>query len=78
MEGESLAKQNGKQAEVIRKLRTKEKTTEAEVKKLKTETDRLSGTIFFSKWRLKAGLGIRIRSNPYNSADLTPLQNHSP
>jgi hypothetical protein len=38
-----LAKQNGKQAEVIRKLRAKEKTTENEVKKLKADTEKLTG-----------------------------------
>jgi peptidoglycan hydrolase CwlO-like protein len=42
-EGEALAKQNGKQAEVIRKLRAKEKTTEGEIKKLRADTDRLTG-----------------------------------
>jgi hypothetical protein len=43
LEGEALAKQNGKQAETIRKLRAKEKTAEAEAKKLRGDTERLTG-----------------------------------
>jgi hypothetical protein len=43
LEGEALAKQNGKQAETIRKLRAKEKTAEAEAKKLRADTERLTG-----------------------------------
>ena len=43
LEGEALAKQNGKQAEIIRKLRAKEKTAEAEAKKLRADTERLTG-----------------------------------
>jgi chromosome segregation ATPase len=51
-EGEALARQNGKQAEVIRKLRAKEKTTEtdlakykAEAEKSKSEVERLSKSL---------------------------------
>jgi hypothetical protein len=47
LEGEALAKQNGKQAETIRKLRAKEKTTEAETKKLRADTERLTGQHLF-------------------------------
>ncbi len=43
LEGEALAKQNGNQAETIRKLRAKEKTAEAEAKKLRADTERLTG-----------------------------------
>jgi hypothetical protein len=43
LEGEALAKQNGKQSETIRKLRAKEKTAEAEAKKLRADTERLTG-----------------------------------
>merc|ERR1719318_1668366 len=39
-EGEALARQNGKQAEVIRKLRSKEKSHDGEVSKLKTELEK--------------------------------------
>ena len=39
-EGEALAYQNGKQAEVIRKLRAKEKGHDIEVSKLKSELDK--------------------------------------
>ena len=39
-EGEALAKQNGKQAEIIRKLRAKEKTQETELSRLKTDNEK--------------------------------------
>merc|ERR1719481_2256109 len=39
-EGEALARQNGKQAEVIRKLRAKEKGHDSEVSKLKSELEK--------------------------------------
>ena len=39
-EGEALARQNGKQAEVIRKLRAKEKVADKEIEKLKTESEK--------------------------------------
>jgi chromosome segregation ATPase len=39
-EGEALARQNGKQAEVVRKLRAKEKTAEAELVKLRAESEK--------------------------------------
>jgi len=39
-EGEALAKQNGKQAEVIRKLRSKEKGHDSEVSRLKADLDK--------------------------------------
>merc|ERR1719357_1559416 len=39
-EGEALAKQNGKQAEVIRKLRSKEKCHDGEVSRLKADLDK--------------------------------------
>lgn len=62
LEGEALAKQNGKQAEIIRKLRAKEKTTEAEVKKYRADTDRLTGEVERLKKELagreEAGLGL--------------------
>jgi len=40
-EGEALAKQNGKQAEAIRKLRAKDKTAETESAKVKAELENL-------------------------------------
>lgn len=39
-EGEALARQNGKQAEVIRKLRAKEKGNDSEVNKLKSDLEK--------------------------------------
>merc|ERR1712179_211589 len=39
-EGEALARQNGKQAEVIRKLRAKEKGNDNEVSKLKSDLEK--------------------------------------
>ena len=39
-EGEALARQNGKQAEVIRKLRAKEKTADKDVEKFKAESEK--------------------------------------
>ena len=39
-EGEALARQNGKQAEVIRKLRAKEKSADKEIEKFKTESEK--------------------------------------
>merc|ERR1719318_980825 len=44
-EGEALARQNGKQAEVIRKLRSKEKSHDGEVSKLKTELEKNVGEV---------------------------------
>ena len=39
-EGEALARQNGKQAEVIRKLRAKEKTADKDIDKFKSESEK--------------------------------------
>merc|ERR1712106_1212312 len=39
-EGEALARQNGKQAEAIRKLRSKEKGHDSEVSKLKADLEK--------------------------------------
>jgi len=39
-EGEALARQNGKQAEVIRKLRSKEKTADKDIDKFKSESEK--------------------------------------
>ena len=39
-EGEALARQNGKQAEVIRKLRAKEKSADKDIEKFKTESEK--------------------------------------
>ena len=39
-EGEALARQNGKQAEVVRKLRAKEKSSDTELIKLRAETEK--------------------------------------
>jgi len=44
-EGEALARQNGKQAEVIRKLRSKEKNHESEVTKLKSDLEKNVGEV---------------------------------
>ena len=39
-EGEALARQNGKQAEVIQKLRAKEKSADKDIEKFKTESEK--------------------------------------
>ena len=39
-EGEALARQNGKQAEVIRKLRAKEKSADKDIEKFKAESEK--------------------------------------
>ena len=44
-EGEALARQNGKQAEVIRKLRAKEKTADKDLEKFKSESEKAKAEV---------------------------------
>ena len=67
-EGEKLSKQVGKHSEIIKKLRSKEKSNEKEIKALKTDLDKKKE----ESERLKKSLGAK---DEVESKQIEAIQN---